>query len=426
MAWTSAFPAPFPERKFCGLHSVTSFSTTRWRQNLVAHFFTSSTSLADHHIYTQLLAMDTSPQASQRSTQGQMLQSSDTQLKSADTSFPFEKLPTELQLTILRLTMPQQGLRAFSSPLRMHDPAYESARQARLEELQHEDITPTGVFRTNRWISAQALHIFHREVSVHINLTTRTINCFGEEYCGRFPCQVSPRQSHILGSVSNVQINLGGWLSATETDFGIFQTDTERSYKLLKESLRQICDAMTNNQNLQRLTITLPCHCCLMNIAQTDTQLLAYTLIYLTPLRRLRVAHTVDLLPTAGFGSSPEVVVCRQPACSRLADTIQTQFSQLSGEGLTSREKKWKQIKAIANFEPNPNCVEMAVQTFWEQLEEGNHEDFEKIVDYTLSRLQRAYQRRVRREARPQTGKPKSKAVRQWWGGWRQERYHTS
>ncbi|KAI4277514.1 MAG: hypothetical protein LQ337_001732 [Flavoplaca oasis] len=149
--------------------------------------------------------------------------------------------------------MPQHGLRAFSSPLQMHDPAYGSARQARLEELQQEDTPATGLFCTNRSISAQALHIFNSEVYVHINPTRRTINCLREEYCGPFPCQVSPRQSHILGSVSNVQINLGGWLAAIETDVAIFQIDMKRGYKLLKESLRQICDAMTKNRNLQRL-----------------------------------------------------------------------------------------------------------------------------------------------------------------------------
>ncbi|KAL8840176.1 MAG: hypothetical protein Q9176_004024 [Flavoplaca citrina] len=330
-----------------------------------------------------------STQAGLRSTQGQMLQSSDTQAKSADTSFPFEKLPTELQLMILRFTMPQHGLRAFSSPLPMHDPAYESARQARLEELQQEDTAPTGVFRTNRSISAQALHIFNSEVYLHINPTMRTINCLREEhYCGSFLCQVSPRQSHILGSVSNVQINLGSWLGATEIDFGIVQMDAKRSYRLLKETLRQICDAMTGNPNLQRLIVTLPCHCFLMNIAQPATQLLAYTLDYLTPLRRLCVAHTINLLPTAGFGSSPEVVVCRRPACSHLANTIQTQFTRLSGEELTCAEEKWKQIKAIANFKPNRNSVEIAVITFWQQLLADNHQDFKKIMDHTLARLQ--------------------------------------
>ncbi|KAL8878503.1 MAG: hypothetical protein Q9198_003698 [Flavoplaca austrocitrina] len=332
--------------------------------------------------------MDTPSQAGPCSTQGQMLQSSDTQAKSADTSFPFEKLPTELQLIILRFTMPQYGLRAFSSPFPMHDPAYKSARKARLEELQQEDTAPTGVFRTNRSISAQALHIFNSEIYVHINLTIRTINCLREEYRGHFSCQISPRQSHILGSMSNVQINLGGWLGATEIAFGIVKMDVKRSYRLLKESLRRICDAMTKNRNLQRLIVTLPCHCCLMNIALPATQLLAYILDYLTPLRRLRVAHTVNLLPTAGFVSSPEVVVCRQPACSHLANTIQTQFIQLSGEELTSRERKWKQIKDIANFEPNHNSVEIAALTFWQQLLADNQEDAEKIMDHALARLQ--------------------------------------
>ncbi|KAL9029694.1 MAG: hypothetical protein Q9180_006999 [Flavoplaca navasiana] len=289
--------------------------------------------------------MNTSPQAGLRSTQGQMIQSSDTQAKSADSSFPFEKLPTELQLMILRFTMPHHGLRAFSSPLSMHDPVYKSARKARLEELQQEDTAPTGVFRTNRSISAQALHIFDSEVYVHINVTMRTISCLREEYRGRFPCQVSPRQSHILGSVSNVQINLAGWFGPTEIDYGIFQIDVKRSYRLLKESVRQICDAITKNQNLQRLIVTLPCHCCLMNIAQPATQLLAYTLDYLTPLKRLCVAHTVNLLPTAGFESSPEVVVCLQPACSYLADTLQAQLSQLSGEELTSERERVEAIQ---------------------------------------------------------------------------------
>lgn len=141
-----------------------------------------------------------------------MLQLSDKQAKLADTSFPFEKLPTKLQLVILRFTMPQHGLRAFSSPLGLHDPAYELVRQARLEELRQEDTVPVGLFYTNKLVSTQALHIFNQEVYVHINLTRRTISCFRAEHHGRFPCrQVSLRQSQTLGSVRNVQINLGGW-----------------------------------------------------------------------------------------------------------------------------------------------------------------------------------------------------------------------
>ncbi len=173
--------------------------------------------------------MDTSPQARPPSTPSQMLQPSDQQAKLADTSFPFEKLPTELQLMILRFTMPQHGVRAFSSPLRMHDPAYESARQARLNELQQEDTVPMGVFCTNKLISAQALHVFNHEVYFHFNLTRRTINSFREEYSGRFPCQVSHRQLQILDSVRNVQINLGGWHGATETEFGFLQIDAKEA-----------------------------------------------------------------------------------------------------------------------------------------------------------------------------------------------------
>ena len=195
-----------------------------------------ATLVAKHERTTRLT--DRPPLIELHSVRTQKFQPFDTCTQSHDVSFPFEKLPTELRLMILRFIILPHGLRAFASPLSNDDPAYEPARRARLKHLREEDVVPTGVFRTTKWISAMALHIFDKEFCVHFNILATTINCRWEEYRGPFSSQISARQSQLLSRTNNYQLNLGGWLALFEYEMDPrVQAGTTVSSRLLKESL---------------------------------------------------------------------------------------------------------------------------------------------------------------------------------------------
>ena len=195
-----------------------------------------ATLVAKHERTSRLT--DRPPLIELHSVRTQKFQPFDTCTQSHDVSFPFEKLPTELRLMILRFIILPHGLRAFASPLSNDDPAYEPARRARLKHLREEDVVPTGVFRTTKWISAMALHIFDKEFCVHFNILATTINCRWEEYRGPFSSQISARQSQLLSRTNNYQLNLGGWLALFEYEMDPrVQAGTTVSSRLLKESL---------------------------------------------------------------------------------------------------------------------------------------------------------------------------------------------
>ena len=351
-----------------------------------------ATLVAKHERTTRLT--DRPPLIELHSVRTQKFQPFDTCTQSHDVSFPFEKLPTELRLMILRFIILPHGLRAFASPLSNDDPAYEPARRARLKHLREEDVVPTGVFRTTKWISAMALHIFDKEFCVHFNILATTINCRWEEYRGPFSSQISARQSQLLSRTNNYQLNLGGWLALFEYEMDPrVQAGTTVSSRLLKESLRQICDALAKNRDLRRLVVTMPCLCTVTNGQSWTSQVLSGTLDYLSPLQRLRLVESVRLLPTPGFQSNSDIQICRQPACSHFVDCVRAQMGCPRGEELTDRERKWKKIKAIGNLAPESTPARHLLVECWEHLDEGSPEEFNAYTEDVMRLLESAHRR---------------------------------
>ncbi|KAL8755731.1 MAG: hypothetical protein Q9199_003445 [Rusavskia elegans] len=78
-------------------------------------------------------------------------------------TFPFEKLPAELQVMVIRLTMPQKGLR-FQREDRKYYNATRGKRKWWYSWTRQEDSVPTALFLTNHHLSAIALDTLYREV----------------------------------------------------------------------------------------------------------------------------------------------------------------------------------------------------------------------------------------------------------------------
>lgn len=95
------------------------------------------------------------------------------------TSFPFEKLPPELRLKVLRFAMPQHGLRPLPLPSDFdeHDPTCLEYVGA----LRREQSTPLNLFWVNRWISTEVLKILHGEAVFRIDIDPSGIRFLGRK-----------------------------------------------------------------------------------------------------------------------------------------------------------------------------------------------------------------------------------------------------
>ncbi|KAL8876179.1 MAG: hypothetical protein Q9192_008910, partial [Flavoplaca navasiana] len=181
-------------------------------------------------------------------------------------AFPFEKLPPELQLEVVRFTMPPTGLRPGSrdnAPQIQDDPT--DADKLDRYVLKGERV-PVRLFRVSKAMSAMALSIFHKEVPLHVDVSKWAIWHFQGEPLDwdeddLFPCQLQIRERPQFKHAQNYHINVildDRWFAVIdeENDYSAFQ-------RYMKERLRLVCDALANNNAIQTLTVTIPCLCCL-------------------------------------------------------------------------------------------------------------------------------------------------------------------
>ncbi|KAL8949049.1 MAG: hypothetical protein Q9183_007635, partial [Haloplaca sp. 2 TL-2023] len=85
-------------------------------------------------------------------------------------AFPFERLPVELQLLIIRYAMPQHGIRPLTRPYHEFNP-FKNGIKFFITTASVDDPMTTALFRANRWISGNALAIFEETVSLHIDIS---------------------------------------------------------------------------------------------------------------------------------------------------------------------------------------------------------------------------------------------------------------
>ncbi|KAL8774125.1 MAG: hypothetical protein Q9209_001233 [Squamulea sp. 1 TL-2023] len=296
------------------------------------------------------------------------------------TFFPFEKLPMELKLMVLRFTIPKHGLRSLALPLGFTNAVLKSTEHAYVKQMREEDAVPTGLFQTSKWISAQTRNIFTCEVYLHIDVYPLKTWCYGKESSGPFFSQLSAEQTVLMKRMRKYKINIRGW-------DGLSMDNKVLSYRLLKENLRDVCDGLMENENLQQLTFSIPCLCSAPSVDGhlRTSEALPTTLEYLSPLARLRVLQPVTFFPA--HSSDPDAQPCRRPICLQLVHSVQAQMNHLNGKELEFRESWWKWIKATQTQIASSADACRLLGKFWDALEAGNDEEFAARAKYISIRL---------------------------------------
>lgn len=111
----------------------------------------------------------------------------------------------------------------------------------------------------------------------------------------------------------------------------------------IKEQLRLVCDTLASNDNVQSLSVIVPCCCC---IGGSHGAAL-WTLSLLKPLKRLRVAKPVILEAVYddrfdGLEGDRGLGLCPRPECRQLAGDVQAALGRLEGEPLSHEEELWR------------------------------------------------------------------------------------
>ncbi|KAL8889273.1 MAG: hypothetical protein Q9215_003439 [Flavoplaca cf. flavocitrina] len=308
------------------------------------------------------------------------------QTPSADT-FPFDKLPAELQLMVIRFAMPEDGLRSISHRNKEYEPPpSQPIRRASI---------PTALFRTNHYLSAVSLDTFHREVCMHIGVSPKKITCSGHWVTTHpFPARISPSKAHFFTSMRKYQLNIRP---------GEIRPNKPMQ-KNMKEQLRRASDMLAENDDIKHLTVTFPCHCtwschcsvrCLCALRDTS-RVFAAVLDFLSPLKRIKVAKTVIFKPASGLFIDAEDDNCNENRCLDLAHIVEASMSQLIGEALTPREATWQRIKAMElphdSWTPTDfNYYSFLNEFFRKRLEGNSDEEFKLWTKRYIETFERIF-----------------------------------
>lgn len=255
-------------------------------------------------------------------------------------TFPFEKLPAELQLMVIRFTMPQNGLRFQREDGRYYN-ATCGERKRWCSWTRQEDSVPTALFLTNHHLSAIALDTLHRDVVMHIGVSHQVVSIFDQ----RIPTDHHPRRvpadmMHYFTSMRSYRLNIriGGPGPPYMTKLLLSRGLYHFLYLGLKSRLELVSDLLAENPDVQRLTVTFPC-CCTRPQAPNVPPIIPLTEDYLTILKRLKVGRPVKFIPAHGPDFQAEAELCKKPECLDLAQTFQASMGRLTGEALLHREE---------------------------------------------------------------------------------------
>ncbi|KAL8646171.1 MAG: hypothetical protein Q9226_006981 [Calogaya cf. arnoldii] len=275
--------------------------------------------------------------------------------------------------------MPSQGLflpRPLPIPAKQkaRDPDHKNSFVGYREQPQAKDwngaFIPSNLFQVNKLFATEAYSIFLKDVYLVVNIS-RTATQFLTIIIPKvtdFRSHERYLHIHHFQRMRNFHIDLSRdtWWGDAERESTIYpqNLDLAPCHLVLKERLRTICDLLTSNTNIQRLSIKLPCLCNCERVVSVECGK-AQMLEVLAPLKRLRVAESV------AFEINHDVelcanVKCDQVQCDDLVGTLVADVGKLTGEKLSEQEKIWKDIKMMLRGKTEPGIPSLSI--FWHYL----------------------------------------------------------
>ncbi|KAL8733484.1 MAG: hypothetical protein Q9166_002111 [cf. Caloplaca sp. 2 TL-2023] len=242
--------------------------------------------------------------------------------------FPFQRLPVELQLMILRYAMPQHGLLPQPlSDLTKHvdwgNGRYSDLLIEYNEYLQTKDwsdaIIPFSLFQVNKFIATEARAIFFNEVYLVINIQGHRMHFLTTIVHGmKFESHLRYSDNEHFQRMQNFQLNIAEnpWLYCVKYgpphDFNYGLDLVESANRVLKERIRTVCDILATNANIQKNSVRLYCLC---NCLKVDTSLSGESALLdlLAPLKRIHVVDAVMFEIRHGTGAAGDDANPLQP-----------------------------------------------------------------------------------------------------------------
>ncbi|KAI4264932.1 MAG: hypothetical protein L6R38_009754 [Xanthoria sp. 2 TBL-2021] len=405
-----------------------------------------------------------SPWSPSDQIQNELQQAAETACKEV---FPFEKLPPELQVEVIRFAMPQAGLRSGSRP-RWVKGADGLLEPRDCEPLKGENM-PVSLFRTSKSISATALWIFYSKVPLQIDVFTYVIWYNQEKRYdwadkNHFASALQIQELPQFRCIRNYHINLTleDWWFAAPVDRQAFRA----SIFVFKERLRLICDALANNQAIQRLTVSIPCLCCLpmnedlpppaaflpsvtgLHTHGDHSQSYMRILDVLSPLTRIKVAKPVVFRAIFNHGKGEFQIDrpmedCTRVECKNFAQNVQQVLGRLDGKDLLDEEKEWKRVKELDRGNPGMRSIKTVelLERLWERLSEFQYwrgvnawcdSTFKELFDDAMDQAEKSVRKDYRRWQQGQAEKRREESLRRFreegplaklWSGGLQKEY---
>ncbi|KAL8998045.1 MAG: hypothetical protein Q9169_002813 [Polycauliona sp. 2 TL-2023] len=326
-------------------------------------------------------------------------------------SFPFEELPAELQVRVIRYAMPPNGLlpRPLPNPADHEDWNQEHKEffVEYQEQLKAKDLSvaviPSSLFQVNRFFSVEAHAIFLKNVYLVIH-----IDRLRTHFLTTIIHRVTDFRSYLqykgvphFQRMQNFRINFeyDPWWADVKyrTDSSSTKDSDLASCRfVLTEKLRTICDLLATNANIQRLTIKVPCLCNCVKLASPEHGKSVLSEV-LAPLKRLRVAEDVQF-ETWHDPEHCDNMQCNEGLCNELIDALDDDMGRLTGEKLSEPEKTWREIKKIPRVRSERVAlkVEDKMEAFWDAL--NTSPDYLDLIRGLARRTERYMMKQYRTE----------------------------
>ena len=273
----------------------------------------------------------------------------DAQASAAEASFPFQDLPIELQIMVLRMAMPTNGVVPASSGRYDH------------WEPSHNRI-PVALLSVNKAFSSLARSIIENEVFVNFEMSPDNgaypsmIKVLGRLLLGvpPFRSNVSLKDTQHLKNLCNFELTIGAdhvspWGFIRDRNHSDPSFPWDLQCYIYKEQMRLVCDTLAfSTKAIRHLRVRFPCLCSPWSVPTTNDALaLERKMIdFLAPLRRLRVAEPVTFEIDHNEWNcdynnpKPEWMFGRldpydQVRTQHLQHSLETSFGKLIGEKLS-------------------------------------------------------------------------------------------